>query len=111
MTKLTEIKVQPEIIRLLLEEGEDTSVREIARQLKISSALAHYHMKKLAEMGVLIHHAVSPQAGYYELQPIFTRNLKDTMLLLARVAENVKGCTPDKLGNCVSFFLKCLKQV
>lgn len=105
MTNSANIDVQPEIIKLLLEEGEDTSVREVARRLKISSALAHYHMKKLSEMGVLIHRATSPKAGYYELQPIFTADQKDTAVLLSRISKKVKDCTPDKLGNCVKFFL------
>lgn len=96
---------QLKILKLLLEEGEDTSVREVARRLNISSALAHYHMRKLVEMGVLIHRATSPRAGYYELQPIFTENRLATTFLLSRVSEKVKGWTPDNLGCCVSFFL------
>ena len=101
---------QINILRLLLEEGEDTSVREIARRLKISGALSHYHLRKMVEMGVLIHHATSSRAGYYELQPIFTENLRSTSFLLSLVAERVNGCTPDKLGNCVSFFLNWQKE-
>lgn len=108
--KKEKVNVQLEILRLLLEEGEDIPLREVARRLGISSSLTHYHMQKMAKMGVLIHHITGRQMGYYEPQRIFTEDVEGAKVLLRNLLDKIEGCTEEKLGNCISFFLRCYKD-
>ena len=98
---------QLKILKLLLEEGEDIPLREVARQLKISPSLAHHHFKKMVEMGILIRRETSRQTGYYEVQRIFVEDITGTKTLLRAMSERIEGCTDEKMGNCISFFVKC----
>ena len=103
--------IQLKILRLLLEEGEDISLREVARRLGISSSLTHYHMQKMAGMGILIHRVTGRQMGYYEPQHIFTEYVEVSRAVLTELAKRVEDCNGEKLGNCISFFLKALKTI
>lgn len=108
--KREKVDVQLEILRLLLEEGEDIPLREVARRLRISSSLTHYHMQKMAKMGVLVHRVTGKQTGYYEPQRIFTEDVEGAKVLLQNLLDKVEGCTEEKLGNCISFLLRCRKD-
>lgn len=100
---------QLRILKLLLEEGEDVSLREVARRLGISSSLTHYHMQKMTQLGILVHRVTGKQMGYYEPQRIFVEDVEGTKMLLRGMSGRIEGCTDEKMGNCVSFFLalKC----
>jgi len=99
--------IQLKILKLLLEEGEDISLREVARRLGISSSLTHYHMQKMSKAGILVHRVTGRQMGYYEPQQIFTEYVDVSRVVLAELAKRVEDCTGEKLGNCIGFFLKC----
>ena len=96
-----------DIIRLLLVEGEDLSIREMARQLGISSALTHYHMKRLWKLGVLVRHELRDGGGYYTLQDIFTNDAESTLGLLKGLCGKVDDCSGETLGECLRLLLKC----
>ncbi|GAG43812.1 unnamed protein product, partial [marine sediment metagenome] len=45
--------IRLEIMRILLNQDEDISVRGIARRLELPSGHIFYHLKKMVEMGLL----------------------------------------------------------
>ena len=102
--------IRLQIMRLLLESGEDISVREIARRLDRPSGHVFYHLKRLYEMGILTREEEEDRV-YYTPQPIFTGekdNVLDTLMGLSDLI-----CEPDekKIANCVTMFLKCYYAV
>lgn len=100
---------QLRILKLLLEEGEDVTLREVARRLGISSSLTHYHMQKMTQLGILVHRVTGKQMGDYKPQRIFDEDAEKTKALLQELSGMVEKCDDEKLGNCISFFLKVLK--
>ena len=101
---MTDIRLQ--IMRLLLDTGEDLSVREIARRLDISSGHVHYHLRKLVEMGVLIKEEIEDRV-YYTPQAIFTEKLDTVLEALMELSELIDDPNEIKISNCVMLFLKC----
>ena len=93
-------------MRLLLDTGEDLSVREIARRLDISSGHVHYHLRKLVEMGVLIKEEIEDRV-YYTPQAIFTEKLDTVLEALMELSELIDDPNEIKISNCVMLFLKC----
>lgn len=103
------IGIDLKIVKLLLTEGEDVSIREMARQLGISSSLTHYHMKRLASLGVLMRREMRDGGGYYVLQDLFTENVKSSIDLLHTLRGKVNDGSDEKLAECLRYFLKCQK--
>jgi len=101
---MTDIKLQ--IMLLLLNTGEDLSVREISRRLDISSGHVHYHLKKLVEMGVLIKEEIEDRV-YYTPQAIFTEEIDSVLETLLKLSELIDDPNEIKISNCVMLFLKC----
>ena len=98
--------IRIEIMRLLLDTGEDLSVREIARRLDLTAGHVFYHLKRLYEMGILIREEIEDRV-YYTPQPIFTENIDDVMNSLLKLSDLIKDSDELKIANCVTMFLKC----
>lgn len=102
--------IRLQIMRLLLDTGEDLSVREIARRLDRPSGHVFYHLKKLNEIGVLKREEIEDRV-YYTPQSFFTSNIDytlDTLTDLSRLIEEPNG---EKIANCVTMFLKCYDSI
>ncbi len=93
-------------MRLLLDTGEDLSIREISRRLDISSGHVHYHLRKLVEMGVLIKEEIEDRV-YYTPQAIFTEEIDKVLETLLKLSELIEDPNEKKIANCVMLFLKC----
>lgn len=102
----SERPIRVKILLLLLNEGGEISVREISRRLGVSSSTVFYHLKGLADLGVLVRRQVGDRI-YYVPQPIFTRRVPETVESLATLLEKVRGATTIRVANCVYYFLQC----
>jgi DNA-binding transcriptional ArsR family regulator len=63
-------ETQVRIYLYLVTHGGDASVREIARELKLSPSTVHYHLKRLEEMGYI----EKTSNGYIVKKPIRLRS-------------------------------------
>jgi len=106
--KKQDIRLQ--IMNLLLEVGEDLSVREIARRLDRPSGHVFYHLKKLHEMGVLTREEIDDRV-YYTPQNIFTDNIDETLCKLEELSELIDDPNTNKISNCVMMFIKCFNSL
>jgi len=93
-------------MRLLLDTGEDLSVREIARRLDRPSGHVFYHLKKLHEMGILTKEEIGDRV-YYTPQAIFTEEIDNVLEALQKLSELIEDPDETKIANCVNLFLKC----
>lgn len=98
--------IRLQIMRLLLDTGEDLSVREIARRLNRTSGHVFYHLKRLTEMGVL-RREESGNRIYYTPQAIFTEKIDDVLETLMELSDLIDDPTEAKISNCITMFLKC----
>ena len=98
--------IKLEIMRILLNQDEDISVRGIARRLDLPSGHIFYHLKKMVEMGLLEKQEVNDKM-YYTPQKIFTDEIGDTMNKLSEISGNIDELDYVKLSNCIAMFLKC----
>ena len=98
--------IKLEIMRILLNQDEDISVRGIARQLDLPSSHIYYHLKKMVEMG-LLEKQVLDDKMYYTPQKIFTDEVPDTMKQIHEISVNIDETDYTKLANCITMFLKC----
>ena len=98
--------IRLQIMRLLLDTGEDLSVREIARRLEISSGHVFYHLKKLVEMGVLTKEKVEDRI-YYTPQALFTEKIDEVLETLLKLSKLIDDPNETKISNCILLFLKC----
>jgi DNA-binding transcriptional ArsR family regulator len=98
--------IKIEIMKLLLDTGEDLSVREIARRLDLTAGHVFYHLKRLYEMGILTKEEIEDRV-YYTPQPIFTENIDDILNNLLKLSHLIKNPDELKIANCVTMFLKC----
>lgn len=103
--------LQIDILRLFLEPGEDFSVRGMARRLNISSSLAHYHLRKMVDDGILIPFDEGPRTGYYEPQDIFTEDVEATLEVLKVLRDKIEDYSDEKLGNCIRILLACSNKM
>ena len=101
---MNDIRLQ--IMRLLLDTGEDLSVREIARRLDRPSGHVFYHLKRLHEMGILKREKVEKQV-YYTPQAIFTDEIDNVLDTLMELSELIDDPNETKIANCVTMFLQC----
>lgn len=99
-----DLKLQ--IMRLLLDTGEDLSVREIARRLGRPSGHIFYHLKRLHEMGILKRETVEDRV-YYTPQKIFTEEIDNVLDTLLELSDLIDELDYVKLSNCIAMFLKC----
>jgi len=102
--KRKDIRIQ--IMRLLLNTGEDLPVREIARRLDLTAGHVFYHLKRLHEMGILVREEIEDKV-YYTPQPIFTESIDDVLNNLLKLSDLIKNPDETKISNCVTMFLKC----
>jgi len=93
-------------MRLLLDTGEDLSVREIARRLDRPSGHVFYHLKRLHEMGILMKEEIEDRV-YYTPQAIFTEKIDNVLETLMELSELIDDPNVKKIANCVTMFLKC----
>ena len=98
--------VRLQIMKLLLDTGEDISVREIARRLDRPSGHVHYHLKRLHEMGILKREKVEERV-YYTPQAIFTDEIDDSLDTIMELAELINEPNEKKISNCITMFLEC----
>ncbi len=98
--------IRLQIMRLLLDEGEDLAGREIARRLDRPSGHIFYHIKKLHEMGILTKEVVEDRV-YYTPQAIFTGKIEDVLETLMELSDLIEDSNEAKIANCVTMFLKC----
>ena len=98
--------IRLQIMRLLLDTGEDLSVREIARRLDRPSGHVFYHLKKLHEMGILKKEEIEDRV-YYTPQAIFTEEIDNVLETLLKLSELIEDPNETKIANCVNLFLKC----
>ena len=87
-------------MRLLLNEAEDFSTRDIAGRLRLPLSTVHYHLIRLTKLGILIREEVPGKIlkAYYTPQSIFTENIDGTFQLLNAIAEKVEN------GNLMNWF-------
>jgi len=98
--------IRLQIMRLLLDTGEDISVREIARRLDRPSGHVFYHLKRLHEMGVLTKEQIDDRV-YYTPQAIFTEKVDSVLETLLKLSELIDDPNETKIANCITLFLKC----
>lgn len=98
--------IRLQIMRLLLDTGEDLSVREIARRLDRPVGHVHYHLKRLHEMGILKREQVEDRV-YYTPQAIFTEKIDDSLDALMELSELINDPNETKIANCITMFLAC----
>jgi len=97
-------------MRLLLDTGEDLSVREIARQLDRPSGHVFYHLKRLHEMGILVKEQIEDRV-YYTPQAIFTEEIDKVLEALMELSELIDDPNEAKIANCITMFLECYDSV
>ena len=98
--------IRLQIMRLLLNTGEDLSIREIARRLDLTSGHIFYHLKKLSEMGILKKELIENQI-FYTPQNIFTSNIDETLNTIIELSKLIEADNGETISNCVMMFLKC----
>ena len=94
------------VMRILLNQDEDISMRGIARQLDLPSSHIHYHLKKMVEMGILKRETVEGRV-YYTPQKIFTEEIDNVLDTLLELSDLIDNSNETKLGNCIMMFLRC----
>ena len=99
-----------EIMRLLLNSGEDVSVREIARRIGRPVGHVFYHLKRLYELGILNRNEVDGRV-YYAPQELFTEKIDETLEMLSGLSKMIVDPDGDKIAQCVTMFLKCYDSV
>jgi len=97
-------------MRLLLDTGEDISVREIARQLDRPSGHVFYHLKRLHEMGILTKEEIDDRV-YYTPQAIFTEEVDSVLETLMELSDLIDDPNETKIANCVTMFLECYNSL
>jgi len=102
--------IRLQIMMLLLDTGEDLSVREIARRLDRPSGHVFYHLKRLHEMGILTKEEVEDRV-YYAPQAIFTEKIDDVLETLLKLSELIDDPNETKIANCVTMFLECYNSI
>jgi DNA-binding MarR family transcriptional regulator len=95
-----------EIMRILLNQDEDISVRGIARRLDLPSSHIFYHLKKMVEMGILTKNRVEDKM-FYTPQKMFTSDIEKTTKKINEISVNIDESDPTKLSNCLAMFLRC----
>ena len=105
---MDEIRLQ--IMMLLLNTGEDLSVREISRRLDRPPGHVFYHLKKLHEKGILIKEKVEDRV-YYTPQAIFTEEIDDVLETLMELSDLIDDPNEAKIANCVTMFLQCYDSI
>ncbi len=98
--------IRLQIMRLLLDTGEDLSVREIARRLDRPSGHVFYHLKRLNEMGILTKEEIEDRV-YYTPQAIFTEEIDKVLEVLMELSDLIADPNEAKIANCVTMFLQC----
>ena len=102
--------IRLQIMRLLLDTGEDLSVREIARRLDRPSGHVFYHLKRLNEMGILRREEIEDRV-YYTPQAIFTEEIDSVLETLMELSELINDPDESKIANCITMFLKCYDSI
>ncbi len=102
--------IRLQIMRLLLDTGEDLAVREIARRLDRPIGHVFYHLKRLYEMGILKREKVEDRV-YYTPQAIFTEKIEDVLDTLMELSDLIDDPNETKISNCVTMFLKCYNSL
>ena len=102
--------IRLQIMRLLLDTGEDLSVREIARQLDRPSGHVFYHLKRLHEMGILTKEEIGDRV-YYTPQAIFTEKVDSVLETLMELSDLIDDPNETKIANCVTMFLECYNSI
>ena len=97
-------------MRLLLDTGEDLSVREIARRLDRPSGHVFYHLKRLHEMGILVKEEIEDRV-YYTPQAIFTEEIDKVLETLMELSDLIDDPNEAKIANCVTMFLECYNSI
>lgn len=102
--------IRLQIMRLLLDTGEDLSVREIARRLDRPSGHVFYHLKRLHEMGILTKEEIEDRV-YYTPQAIFTEKIDNVLETIMELSDLIDDPNETKIANCVTMFLECYNSI
>ena len=102
--------IRLQIMQLLLDEGKDLSVREIARRLDRPSGHVFYHLKKLYKMGILNRDKIGDRV-YYTPQEIFTNNIDETLDTIIELSKLIEANNGEIIANCITMFLKCYDSI
>jgi predicted transcriptional regulator len=102
--------VRLKIMLLLLNTGEDLSVREIARRLDIPVGHVFYHLKKLHENGVLVREQMEEKV-FYTPQELFVNGIDDTLELLNKISLKLNNSDWHSLSHCITMFLLCYNSM
>ena len=99
--------LEVEILKILLAppHGEDVSIRQIAKKLGRPSSHIFYYLKKMHQQGILTKEEVGDK-GFYKPQPIFGREIKQTLYCLRMLAGDIREPTGEKVANCIRVFLQ-----
>jgi len=100
------VDIRLQIMQLLLNTGEDLSVREIARRLNRQPGHVFYHLKKLNEIGILKREEIEDRV-YYTPQSFFTSNIDGTLDALIDLSKLIEEPNGEKIAICITMFLKC----
>ena len=93
-------------MKLMLNTGEDLSVREIARRLERPSGHVFYHLKRLYERGVLTREQIEDKV-YYTPQALFTEEIEDSIDTIMELSNLITEPDEKKISNCITMFLQC----
>ena len=102
--------IKLEIMRILLTQDEDISVRGIARRLDLPSSHIFYHLKKMVEMGILKKNQIEDKI-FYTPQKIFTSEIENTINTITEISVNIDEPDRIKLANCIATILKCYNHL
>jgi len=102
--------IRLQIMQLLLNTGEDLSIREIARRLDLTSGHIFYHLKKLSEMGIVKKEIIEDRI-YYTPKEIFTINIDETIDTIIELNKLIEADNGEIIANCITMFLKCYDSI
>ena len=102
--------IQLQIMKLMLNTGEDLSVREIARRLGRPSGHVFYHLKRLYERGVLTRDQMEGRV-YYTPQALFTEEIEDSLDTIMELSSLITEPNDKKISNCITMFLQCYDSI
>ncbi len=94
------------ILKLILETGEDLSIREIARRLDVSVNKVHYHVQAMEKQGAMYSETLNGQK-YYLPQPLFRyQHIQESLELIRQLSAKITDGDHKKLANSLTLFIQ-----
>lgn len=99
-------KLRIEILKFILSEEKDFTIRQIARELNTTSSHVFYHIKKMGKKGIITKEKIGGRI-YYEPQPIFLReNVEATMQMIKEISKHIHDPDNQRIATCIETFLE-----